>query len=69
MNKEVLPSLLGTSVDPNEVEGVVVRRVFAGGDQSFASLVVPGEQVSRATMSCTCTLYMYMYTYIHVHVQ
>jgi E3 ubiquitin-protein ligase HERC4 len=52
MNKEVLPSLLGTSVDPNEVEGVVVRRVFAGGDQSFASLVVPGEQDGSVIGDC-----------------
>ena len=25
--------------------GMLVRGIFAGGDQSFASLVVPGEQV------------------------
>ena len=44
-----------------QLSEMVVRGVFAGGDQSFASLVVPGEQVRRMQY-CTHVWYM------HIHV-
>lgn len=50
-----LPGLVGSSVDPGSPTppARVVKGIFAGGDHSFVSLVVPGEEVGQT--------YMYMY--------
>ena len=53
-NRERLQqTLVESQMDTSEgtSPGVVVREVFAGGDQSFASLVIPGQEV-REMVSC-----------------
>ena len=63
LSGETLPTLVGTPRG-EEGPGWVARRVFAGGDQSFVSVVVPGKEVSgedavsALKYPLTCTLYM-----------